>query len=285
MRLFVSLCIAFLAPCLSAVVDEDSVLLQTRPVADEGGEDRDADGEHQPRPSRRGRLGLVMGSEGEGDAEGKKAKSAREALSVKDEANSATAVQDTLQGVLEQTVDTKNTFNSIAERVGSNAKQLSEQFAHGRSELSQLQEEKEYIEQSMKQDKDLLLKELEDFKSRTLQKLSELQSSDQHLETENQKLTQDNAKLDTDLASEQNMKKLLMSRLSKMAALLRKQSGAVKDMVSRHENRLESQVASDVQDILNAVGDSTDKDGKVDPVALLQKTFPSETETTTLVLR
>lgn len=212
--------------------------------------------------------------------------------------NEAT-VGGTLKGLNARMGHTQDTFGSISSRLADDAKVLAQEFEKGRNQLALFQEEKTQLEETMTQDKNKLLGELDDFKRRTLEKLAELQATDQKLESENEQLTQENAQLGSDLDSEQNMKGLLMKKLHKMAALFKHQSTSVRDMVSQHESSLATQVSTDLEEVLQAVGHNDEgANDDVNVAALLQElgipasagdlsasTASAKLETTTLVLR
>merc|ERR1719238_1273230 len=161
-------------------------------------------------------------------------------------------LQETLRAVNEQTGEVHRTFSSIAERMGNSAKQLSDHFAKGRAQMSQLMKERKELEETLAADKQKLRHELGDFQNRTQFKMEDLHSADLRLKAENEKLTNDIAQLERDIRAERNMKDLLLGKLEKMAHLFKQQSGEMEDAARITSDSSAKDGKAAVKDVLQA---------------------------------
>lgn len=205
---------------------------------------------------------------------------------------SSAKVATVLENVLKSATDTYHNFAEYAERISTDTKQLSTHFAQEHATLEQLQGSTEKLSATAKEEKERMTEKMEEFKRATLKRLTDLQSTDEHLEADNAKLTQSNQDLASNVAKETAAKEALMKKMAEMIGNFKQQSKKQEDMVMQHHKDVSDQVSSDMQAVLENIktidkkedhlGKHANATAKQDRASLLES---SKVETTTLVLR
>jgi len=162
-------------------------------------------------------------------------------------------VSETLEQVLATTGDSTIHFNRFSENLHSAADRLLVEFKNQRLRIAELFKETKHLKHKRAEMRAQLMEQLEDFKKRTLSKLTELQSEDARLESVNSKLKAKNEELRTRVVDERARKETLVQKLQRMAGLFKHQSAQVQDLVQQRKRHLEDEVSNTLHDALNAM--------------------------------
>jgi len=150
----------------------------------------------------------------------------------------APAVVNALQDMVDASSATKAQFSAFSDRVYSDVDRLQHEFQKERQEISDLKLEKQSMQAEQDKQRVKLGRELDEFKRRTLGKLTDLQAENKRLEEHNTILTTTNAKLGTDLEAERSKKEVMIKKLKKFAELFNHQNQVVNQMYQQQQKRV-----------------------------------------------
>merc|ERR550514_994669 len=146
----------------------------------------------------------------------------------------------------------KGQFNNFLDRVNSDADKLHAALENQASKVSDLELEKQSLQNQMQNEKARLSHELEVFKQKMIAKITDLKTTNRRLEETNMQLVSNNDKLASELEAEKGKKEVLVKKLKKMASMFDKQQLSVQNIIQQNSQRLESEVNSDVSEALYA---------------------------------
>merc|ERR1719375_708419 len=149
----------------------------------------------------------------------------------------------------------KGQFNNFLDRVNSDADKLHAALENQASKVSDLELEKQSLQNQMQNEKARLSHELEVFKQKMIAKITDLKTTNRRLEETNMQLVSSNEKLTAELEAEKGKTQLLVKKLKKMAAMFDRQQQSVQNIIQQNSQRLENEVSNDVSDALNAAND------------------------------
>jgi len=141
------------------------------------------------------------------------------------------------------------------DRVSADTDKLHGALENQGSKISDLELEKQSLQNQMQNEKARLSHELEVFKQKMIAKITDLKTTNRRLEETNMQLVSSNDKLNTELEAEKSKKELLVKKLKKMASMFAKQQQSVQNIIQQNSQRIESEVSSDVNDALYAAND------------------------------
>merc|ERR1719359_2737467 len=177
-------------------------------------------------------------------------------------------VQYALQD-LQDAMQIKGQFNNFLDRVNSDADKLHAALENQASKVSDLELEKQSLQNQMQNEKARLSHEPEVFKQKMIAKITDLKTTNRRLEETNMQLVASNEKLTSELEAEKGKKQLLVKKLKKMATMFDKQQQSVQNIIQQNSQRIENEVNSDVSDALY-----TANDGQAEAVAPSTYTAP-----------
>jgi len=166
----------------------------------------------------------------------------------------APAVVNALQDMVDASSATKAQFSAFSDRVYSDVDRLQHEFQKERQEISDLKLEKQSMQAEQDKQRVKLGRELDEFKRRTLGKLTDLQAENKRLEEHNTILTTTNAKLGTDLEAERSKKEVMIKKLKKFAELFNHQNQVVNQMYQQQQKRVADEVSLDMKDAMEIAG-------------------------------
>merc|ERR1719359_1111756 len=166
-------------------------------------------------------------------------------------------VQYALQD-LQDAMQIKGQFNNFLDRVNSDADKLHAALENQASKVSDLELEKQSLQEQMQNEKARLSHELEVFKQKMIAKITDLKTTNRRLEETNMQLVASNDKLNSDLEAEKGKKQVLVKKLKKMATMFDKQQKSVQTIIQQNAQRIEGEVNSDVTEALNTANDAMD---------------------------
>merc|ERR1719375_1222982 len=149
----------------------------------------------------------------------------------------------------------KGQFNNFLDRVSGDTEKLHAALESQGSKISDLELEKQSLQQQMQSEKARLSHELEVFKQKMIAKITDLKTTNRRLEETNMQLVSSNDKLNAELEAEKGKKEVLVKKLKKMATMFDKQQQSVQTIIQQNSQRIESEVNSDVNDALYAATD------------------------------
>lgn len=167
-------------------------------------------------------------------------------------------VQYALQD-LQDAMQIKGQFNNFLDRVNSDADKLHAALENQASKVSDLELEKQSLQNQMQNEKARLSHELEVFKQKMIAKITDLKTTNRRLEETNMQLVASNDKLNSELEAEKGKKEILVKKLKKMAGMFDKQQKSVQTIIQQNSQRIESEVNSDVSEALNTANDALDE--------------------------
>merc|ERR1719359_2503049 len=167
-------------------------------------------------------------------------------------------VQYALQD-LQDAMQIKGQFNNFLDRVNSDADKLHAALENQASKVSDLELEKQSLQNQMQNEKARLSHELEVFKQKMIAKITDLKTTNRRLEETNMQLVASNEKLNTELEAEKGKKEILVKKLKKMATMFDKQQQSVQTIIQQNAQRIEGEVNSDVTEALNTANDLSDE--------------------------
>jgi len=115
-------------------------------------------------------------------------------------------VQYALQD-LQDAMQIKGQFNNFLDRVNSDADKLHAALENQASKVSDLELEKQSLQNQMQNEKARLSHELEVFKQKMIAKITDLKTTNRRLEETNMQLVASNDKLNSELEAEKGKKK------------------------------------------------------------------------------
>merc|ERR1719262_1313317 len=169
---------------------------------------------------------------------------------------------------LQDALQIKGQFNNFLDRVNADTDKLHAALENQGSKISDLELEKQSLQNQMQNEKARLSHELEVFKQKMIAKITDLKTTNRRLEETNMQLVSSNEKLTSELEAEKGKKELLVKRLKKMAAMFDKQQQSVQTIIQQNSQRLESEVNNDVSDALYAANE-----GQSESVAVATPTY------------
>merc|ERR1719359_2045133 len=167
-------------------------------------------------------------------------------------------VQYALQD-LQDAMQIKGQFNNFLDRVNSDADKLHAALENQASKVSDLELEKQSLQNEMQNEKARLSHELAVFKQKMIAKITDLKTTNRRLEETNMQLVSSNDKLNAELEAEKGKKELLIKKLKKMASMFDKQQKSVQTIIQQNAQRIEGEVNSDVVEALNTANDLSDE--------------------------
>lgn len=177
---------------------------------------------------------------------------------------------------LQDAMQIKGQFNNFLDRVSADNEKLHSALESQGSKISDLELEKQSLQQQMQSEKARLSHELEVFKQKMIAKITDLKTTNRRLEETNMQLVSSNEKLTAELEAEKGKTQLLVKKLKKMATMFDKQQQSVQNIIQQNSQRIENEVNSDVSEAVN-----TANDGQAEAMAPPQYTAPIRTPVAT----
>merc|ERR1719387_1744667 len=153
----------------------------------------------------------------------------------------------------------KGQFNKFLDRVNADTDKLHAALESQASKVSDLELEKQSLQNQMQNEKARLSHKLEVFKQKMIAKITDLKTTNRRLEETNMQLVASNDKLNSELEAEKGKKEVLVKKLKKMATMFDKQQKSVQTIIQQNAQRIEGEVNSDVTEALNTANDAMDE--------------------------
>merc|ERR1719387_820971 len=141
----------------------------------------------------------------------------------------------------------KGQFNNFLDRVNADADKLHAALENQASKVSDLELEKQSLQNQMQNEKARLTHELEVFKQKMIAKITDLKTTNRRLEETNMQLVASNDKLAQELEAEKGKKAELIKKLKKMAAMFTRQQESMQQVLQSKMMKVESEVTDDVK--------------------------------------
>jgi hypothetical protein len=152
---------------------------------------------------------------------------------------------------LSDAMQIKPQFNAFLNRVNADTDKLHSALEVEGSKISDLELEKQSMQNEMRNEKERLQHELAVFKQKMIAKITDLKTTNRRLEETNMQLVATNDKLSQELEAEKGKKSELVKKLKKMATMFTRQQQSMQQIIQSNSMKLESEVSDDVKDAMN----------------------------------